>query len=163
LLNVSGRLATFACLISFPLCAVQAQLHEHEMHMPDKSKSQKSAKTKQAAPAQHDMHEHEMQMQHEMHMQHDMHGMGMMAPFAGIPHSRGASGTSWQPDSTPMHAQHQMLGLWQIMQHYNAFVSYDNQSGPRGDDQFNSANWYMLMASRKLGNGELMLRGMFSL
>lgn len=95
-------------------------------------------------------------------MQEGMPGMDMDA-FAGIPMSREASGTSWQPDSTPAHTNHRMTGLWRVMEHYNAFLTYDNQNGPRGDDQVNSLNWYMLMATRPLGKGELTLRSMFSL
>src|SRR5207237_1081773 len=37
-----------------------------------------------------------------------------------------------------------------------------SQSGPRGDDQVNGIGWYMLMGSRPLGKGELMLRTMLS-
>ena len=39
-----------------------------------------------------------------------MEMMHMMEPFAGVPHTREASGTSWQPDSTPMHGDHRMIG-----------------------------------------------------
>ncbi len=45
------------------------------------------------------------------------------------------SGTAWQPDATPMHAHHSMVGDWALMTHYNAFLAYDNQSGRRGDEQ----------------------------
>lgn len=85
--------------------------------------------------------------------------------FGGIPHTREASGTAWQPDGTPMHA-HMMepfAGGWRPMVHYNIFATYDHQSGPRGDDQVNSINWLMLMASRANADNELLLRGMFSL
>lgn len=95
-----------------------------------------------------------------------MPGMGMSGmkmDFAGIPHTRDASGTAWQPDDTPMHAQHFMAGDWSLMAHYNAFLAYDHQSGPRGDDQFNSINWLMLMATRTSGDNELTLRTMLSL
>lgn len=89
-------------------------------------------------------------------------GMEGMEAFASIPMSREASGTSWQPDSTPMHAEHRMSGLWRVMQHWNGFLSYDNQNGPRGNDQVNGIGWYMLMASRPVGKGELMVRTMLS-
>ncbi len=93
---------------------------------------------------------------------HDMAGMDMQSP-GGIPMSREASGTSWQPDSTPMRAYHSMLDGWMVMSHFNAFLSYDKQWSRRGDDQFNSINWFMLMGTHPLGKGELMLRSMFSL
>lgn len=82
--------------------------------------------------------------------------------FGGIPDSRVASGTSWQPDETPMHARHTKLKSWSLMTHYNVFVAYDRQSGTRGDDQLNSINWLMAMASTKTQTDELMLRAMFS-
>lgn len=91
-----------------------------------------------------------------------MHRMDMPST-AGIPMSREASGTSWQPDSTPMHAYHSMLDDWMIMTHFNAFLAYDRQWSRRGDDQFNSINWFMGMATHRLGEGELMLRTMLSL
>ncbi len=91
-----------------------------------------------------------------------MHGMEMMS-FAGIPQTREASGTAWQPDSTPMHGYHSMFDDWTIMTHFNIFAAYDKQWSRRGDDQFNSTNWFMLMASHPVGEGEFTLRGMFSL
>ena len=54
-------------------------------------------------------------------------------------------------------------GRWNLMTHYNAFLSYDRQEGPRGDYQYNSTNWVMLMASRPVGKDQLMLRTMLSL
>src|SRR5436190_445416 len=62
-----------------------------------------------------------------------------------------------------MHAQHSMMGEWQLMTHYNAFLAYDHQSGSRGDEQINSINWLMLMAAHRSDQNELMFRGMFSL
>lgn len=88
---------------------------------------------------------------------------GAMEAFAGIPHAREASGTAWQPDSSPIHAFQRSAGPWSVMAHYNAYLAYDRQSGPRGDDQVNSLNWAMLMASRPTGKGELMFRAMLSL
>ncbi|MGH7944120.1 MAG: hypothetical protein ACREH8_21150 [Opitutaceae bacterium] len=90
-------------------------------------------------------------------------GHQMNMSFGPLSDVREASGTAWQPADTPMHAHHSILGEWQLMTHYNAFLAYDNQSGPRGDDQFNSINWLMLMARRRSAENELMLRGMFSL
>ncbi|MCC6730986.1 MAG: hypothetical protein IT208_16800 [Chthonomonadales bacterium] len=93
-----------------------------------------------------------------------MEGMaGMPMGFAGIPATRGASGTAWQPDSTPTHAYHRMAGRWSLMQHYNLLVDYDRQGGPRGGEQLNSLNWWMGMARRQIGRAELMARLMLSL
>lgn len=92
-------------------------------------------------------------------------GHAKPAAFAGIPHTRDASGTAWQPDATPMHALMRTSpgGEWQHMAHYNVFLGYDRQSGPRGGEQFNSLNWLMLMASRGDADQDLTLRGMFTL
>lgn len=92
------------------------------------------------------------------------HSHGMMAPrVAGQEMSREGSGTSWQPEASPMWAKHSMWGKWAIMQHGNVFLMYDAQTGPRGVSRPVSANWYMAMGSRPLGRGELMLRAMLSL
>lgn len=91
-------------------------------------------------------------------------GMSQMnMSFAGIPDAREASGTAWQPDETPMHGHHAMRGDWSLMTHYNVFLAYDDQSGPRGADQFNSVNWLMVMATKESPTDRLTLRGMFSL
>lgn len=90
-------------------------------------------------------------------------GGQMSMSFGPISDTQEASGTAWQPEATPMHAHHSMAGDWKFMTHYNAFLGYDNQSGPRGGDQVNSINWLMLMATRRTGDNELSFRGMFSL
>jgi hypothetical protein len=56
-----------------------------------------------------------------------------------------------------------MNGAWEIMTHGFAFAQYDRQNGPRGDEQFGSLNWIMLMASRKLAGGNFQARTMLSL
>jgi hypothetical protein len=80
-----------------------------------------------------------------------------------IPATREASGTSWQPDSTPMHAFHAMAGDWMLMGHGALFAGYDFQSSRRGGDQWFAPNWAMLMASRPVGDAQLQLRTMLSL
>ncbi|HEX6189043.1 MAG TPA: hypothetical protein VFZ40_13275 [Pyrinomonadaceae bacterium] len=72
------------------------------------------------------------------------------------------SGSAWQPSSGPMHMHHWNKNDWLLMLHYNAFVGVNAQGGPRGVTKFESANWLMPMAFRKLGRGTLQLRGMFS-
>src|SRR5258706_13129991 len=72
------------------------------------------------------------------------------------------SGTSWQPSSAPMYMSHKQSGSWLLMFHYNAVVGVNSQGGPRGVTKFESANWFMPMAYRKLGKGTVQLRGMFS-
>ncbi len=79
-----------------------------------------------------------------------------------MPMGQMASGTAWAPASTPMHMIHKRSGDWLMMFHYNAVVGVNAQGGPRGVTKFESANWFMPMAFRKVGNGTLQLRGMFS-
>ena len=72
------------------------------------------------------------------------------------------SGTAWQPASTPMHMYHKTIGDWLLMLHGEAKVGVNAQGGPRGITKFESQNWLMPMAVRRVGAGTLMLRGMFS-
>jgi hypothetical protein len=93
-----------------------------------------------------------------------MQGMPGMAtsPF-GIPMDRMGSGTTWIPDAVPLPSKSFMLGNWDMMLHGFVFVQYDKQGGPRGDEQFGSLNWGMLMASHALAGGRFQARTMLSL
>jgi hypothetical protein len=82
-------------------------------------------------------------------------------PF-GIPMTRMGSGTTWLPDASAMRAWHFTAGSWMLMVHGDAFLQFDHQGGPRGDDQLGSINWGMLMAMRPLAGGTLHLHGMAS-
>jgi len=57
---------------------------------------------------------------------------------------------------------HKQSGDWLLMFHYNAVVGVNAQGGPRGVAKFQSGNWFMPVALRKVGNGTLELRGMVS-
>jgi hypothetical protein len=76
---------------------------------------------------------------------------------------RMGSGTAWQPASSPMYMWHRSTGDWLLMLHGEAKLGVNRQGGPRGVTKFESQNWLMPMAFRKLGRGTLQLRGMFSL
>ena len=76
-----------------------------------------------------------------------------MAGVLGIPHTRLGSGTSWQPQAAPHYGWHFVRGSWTLMIHGVAYAEYDRQLGARGDDQFGSINWGMLMAMHSLGEG----------
>lgn len=91
-----------------------------------------------------------------------MRGMKMIDGPLGIPMERTGSGTSWLPDDSPMHADHIADGAWELMLHGVAFTMYDKQGSNRGDEQFSSVNWAMLMATRALNGGRLQLRSMLS-
>lgn len=88
------------------------------------------------------------------------HGGGAM-PF--LP--RESSGTSWQPDGSPMHGVHRQARGWDLMLHGNVFVQVLHESAPvhRGATQGGSINWAMAMARRTVGAGRLGVRTMVSL
>jgi len=98
--------------------------------------------------------------------QHPGHEMPMAMPMnagvLGIPDARAGSGTAWLPDSSPMHAAHFRAGKWTLMVHGIVAPLYDDQGGPRGDDQFNVINWGMVTAQRPLAGGRIALRAMAS-
>jgi hypothetical protein len=107
-------------------------------------------------------------------MEHDsMPGMGdgmaelmrQMHPksFIDAIEHHASSGTSAEPNSTPTPMLMTMKGQWMLMFHANAFLTDTQQSSVRGGDKLFSINWFMPMAQRKLGGGQLTLRGMLSL
>jgi hypothetical protein len=73
------------------------------------------------------------------------------------------SGTDVEPNATPHPMLMAMRDGWVLMLHGEAFLVDTQQSGPRGADKLFSTNWAMPMAQRRLGNGKLTLRTMFSL
>jgi len=75
----------------------------------------------------------------------------------------GSSGTSSQPNSTPIPMLMAMKGKWMLMFHGLAFVNDIQQSSGRGNDKFFSTNWFMPMAQRHIGDGTLTVRAMLSL
>jgi len=89
--------------------------------------------------------------------------MSMMIDPLGVSMERMGSGTTWIPDAVSLPARHVMAGSWLLMLHGFGFVQYDKQGGPRGDEQFGSLNWAMLMASRDLLGGRFQARTMLSL
>lgn len=93
-------------------------------------------------------------------MEHAMPMRGMLGPY---PMTREASGTSWQPDATPMTGIHSMTDPWSIMWQGFVNVIYDHQGGPRGDTKTFSQSMLMGMGQRPLAGGMLGLRGMISL
>lgn len=77
--------------------------------------------------------------------------------------SQVGSGTAWQPASSPLYMWHKRVGDWNLMFHFEAKIGVNSQGGPRGVTKFESQNWFMTMATRRVGPGTLTLRGMFSL
>ena len=98
------------------------------------------------------------------HMAAGMAGMSMPALLGPYSMMREASGTSWQPESSPMVGVPLKAGAWALMAQGFATVLYDDQGGPRGDSKTFSQSMLMLMGSRPVGaGGRLGLRAMVSL
>lgn len=85
--------------------------------------------------------------------------IGFFGPYAM---SREASGTSWQPDSTPHEGVETMVGDWMLMGHGNIAAVFDHQGGARGGNKTFGEGMVMGMAQRPLAGGTLGLRAMLS-
>ena len=110
-----------------------------------------------APPVDHTAHAAMPAADHSAHL---MHMTGALGPYAM---TRDASGTSWQPESTPMEAIHGQAGPWTTMLHGFINLALADAGGPRGDSKIFSQSMFMAMAHRPLGGGSLALRGMVSL
>ncbi|MGD0957922.1 MAG: hypothetical protein ABR953_13995 [Candidatus Acidiferrales bacterium] len=73
------------------------------------------------------------------------------------------SGTSAEPDSTPVPMLMKTSHNWTLMFHANVFILDEQQSSPRGGDKFFSTNWFMSMAQHALGPGVFTIRNMLTL
>jgi len=131
-------IATAAAL----LCLAAMPLHAQE-HSPDHMKGQ--------------------MQEHDAPMPHDSMSHGMQSALGPYAMTRDASGTSWQPESTPMEGLHEMPGDWMLMAHGLVNFVADRQTGPRGGSKTLSQSMFMLMGQRPLGAGTLGLRAMLSL
>lgn len=106
------------------------------------------------------------------HHRTTMHQCGMAMPGMDTPcteHGESsvhpvhfASGTSWQPSSTPHTAWMWQWRNWDLMVHGVLFLTYNQQGGPRGAGKLESVNWMMFDEERKLGRGSLEFRQMLS-
>lgn len=81
--------------------------------------------------------------------------------------NRNGSGTSWQPDSTPIYAYMAHAGKWNFMFHGSIYLRYTyqdaNKAGKRGDKKLDAPNWFMLVGQRNIGKrGLFYFGGMFS-
>jgi hypothetical protein len=114
-------------------------------------------------------------MDHSAHGGHADHGAsaGMtMAPAEAAPEAetvtteggtREASGTSWQPDLTPVMAMtHSWAGDWMFMRHATVDLVHSSQGGPRGGDKTFLSGMGMVSAERAWDTGSLRLRAMIS-
>jgi hypothetical protein len=117
-----------------------------------------------AAQMNHGHMHHDMSDMTDVKTEHDAPSHQMAGAFGSYSMTREASGTSWQPQSSPMTGMHMSWGEWNAMAHGNVYGVYSNQGGQRGDNKLFSASMGMLMAQRAIGdNGTLALRSMLSL
>ena len=84
---------------------------------------------------------------------------GLLGPYEM---ARESSGTSWQPDSTPVSGLMAMNGPWMTMWHGFINAVYDQQGGARGATQRFSNSMLMFMARRSLPHGAFGLHLMLS-
>lgn len=89
--------------------------------------------------------------------------MQMPGAFGSYPMAREASGTSWEPDSSPMPGIMSMDDEWMTMVHGYVNQVHDHQSGSRGATKDFSESMAMFMADRRWGQDTLGLRAMLSL
>src|SRR2546423_3068864 len=135
------------------------------MQMPD------SARTMHTDSAHHEMGGMKMQPGPARTDSMSMSGMpgmhhsadDMMIGPVGVSMERMGSGTTWIPDAVALPSRRRMLGNWLFMAHGFVFAQYEKKSGERGDDQFGSLNWGMLMATRVLSGGRFQARTMLNL
>jgi hypothetical protein len=108
-----------------------------------------------------DMRQMQMQMPGMNH--HAMNMETVSENFLGEIQHHSTSGTSAEPNSTPMPMLMTVKGKWMLMFHGEAFLNALQQGGPRGADRIFSTNWFMPMAQRQFGPGTLTARIMLSL
>ncbi|UAK22862.1 hypothetical protein [Sphingomonas nostoxanthinifaciens] len=165
-----------ALLLALIPAAAAAQMDPHAyMDMPgmdDRPAPPPAKSSATATPPAMDMAPmHDGQMSHDGQMPADMpmaamegHAMAMPATLGPFAMNREASGTAWQPESSPLYATMIHAGSWMAMAQGNATLVYDNQGGPRGDTKTFVESMAMLMAARPVGDhGRFGLRAMLSL
>lgn len=136
-----------------------SEQHPKHSHPSEKKKSHSSPKD-----SSHSSHpSSDLKKSHPSHGSSEMESMEMNGMFGSYPMTRESSGTSWQPQATPMDGLHWMKQDWTLMFHGFATGIYDRQGGKRGDDKFFSSNMFSFMAQRPLGPGTFGFRSMFSL
>jgi hypothetical protein len=93
--------------------------------------------------------------------QHELLDPGGM--YGEYESTREASGTSWQPGSSPMDGIHFERGGWNFMIHGFVTAVYRSEPAPRGDDAGFSTNMLMVNLMRPTLEGTFGVRTMISL
>lgn len=149
------RFQTLLTLLIFCFSTVSAQ-HPHPVKPP-----------LEKVPADSSEMDDEMEMEDEHAMHHTMAAMISHQFSRNLPMNRNGSGTSWNPDASPMYMISWPSAKWSFMAHGNLFIRYNKQDltgkGSRGNEMWDVPNMFMGMAQRKIGaHGLLQLNGMFS-
>ena len=123
---------------------------DHSQHGVKDTTRPKTRKT--GGSHDHEGHSHDMQHGHENH--------NMSHAFSrNLPMTRNGSGTSWQPDNSPMYGYMFHSKNWMYMLHGNLFLRYNKQDlferGSRGDEKFDAPNMWMFTGQRNVGKNGL--------
>ena len=156
----------YLILIALLIAGATTVFAQHEGHQmpPPKPAASPAAAPSPQAPAEQPEMDMSGHMDHGVMVMHDDQMFIRLGQSESnlVPMGRMGSGTSWQPDSSPMPMLHKQSGEWLLMFHYNLTAGVNRQGGPRGVTKFESTNWFMPAAIRRAGPGTLELRGMFS-
>jgi hypothetical protein len=144
--------------LSFSLFAHAQHNHDAPPQPQDRSTTEHQH---DQAPPQPKTHDHSAMQQ----MDHSQHAGLDHVPETLVDQTllRATAGTAAAPLSTPFHMLMKEKWGWRWMLHGNIFVNALQQSGPRGGDKVFASNWFMPMAQRDLGPGQLTFKVMFSL
>jgi hypothetical protein len=103
-------------------------------------------------------------------MQNDKMNMSAMSNTysLSLPMNRDGSGTSWNPDNSPMYMLMKMQKKSMWMFHGSIFLTYDDQQltnkTSRSDAKIDAPNWFMTMYDKQVGkNGLFNFTSMISL
>ena len=110
------------------------------------------------APAEPEPGRAEDQASGEAPASEPLHPEAMAGALGPYSTTREASGTAWQPETSPHAGAHVTAGRWSLMGHAMLYGVYDRQSGPRGGEKAFVSGMAMGMARRRVGPGTLQLR-----
>jgi hypothetical protein len=145
-------------LITLALLFTTMSFAQHDGHKHTTDTAKKSVPKSAPMQNQADDHAHHDHgsMQHDStgHGHHGHHNMSH-AYSRNLPMTRNGSGTSWQPDNSPMYGHMYHSKNWMYMLHGNLFLRYNKQDlfdrGDRGDSKFDAPNMWMFMGQRNVG------------
>lgn len=151
------------------ISAAQHSGHKHQTEQETRAPHKRDTATSQtqhsdqAMHMDHNMHQTSQQdttMSHSLHAGHDMamshsahsmtHGLSR-----NLPMNRNGSGTSWNPDASPIYAWMKHTNNWMLMFMGDMFIRYNKQDiwnkGSRGGEKWDAPNMLMGMAQRNVG------------